>query len=69
MCRAAAGIEMETRSYSQSALTLTFTHSRPHRDTSTEFHTASGPFTLVPLQGNRSSLVWVLNPDDAAIER
>lgn len=67
MCRAAAGIEMETRSYSQSALTLTFTHSRPHRDTSTEFHTASGPFTLVPLQGNRSSLVWVLNPDDAAI--
>ena len=65
MCRAAAGIEIETRSYPQSALTLTFTHSRSHRDTSTEFHTASGPFTLVPLPGNRSSLVWVLNPDDA----
>ena len=40
-------------------------HSRPHRDTSTEFHTPSGPFTLVPLPGNRSSLVWVLDPADA----
>jgi 2-octaprenyl-6-methoxyphenol hydroxylase len=66
LCRAAANIEIETRSYPQSALTLSFAHGRPHRDTSTEFHTASGPFTLVPLPGNRSSLVWVLNPDEAA---
>jgi 2-octaprenyl-6-methoxyphenol hydroxylase len=66
MCRAAADIEIETRGYPQSALTLSFAHGRPHRDTSTEFHTASGPFTLVPLPGNRSSLVWVLNPDQAA---
>jgi 2-octaprenyl-6-methoxyphenol hydroxylase len=66
MCRAAAGIEIETRSYPQSALTLSFGHSRPHRDTSTEFHTAGGPFTLVPLPGNRSSLVWVLGPEDAS---
>jgi 2-octaprenyl-6-methoxyphenol hydroxylase len=65
LARAAAGIDSETRSYPQSALTLTFTHSRPHRDISTEFHTASGPFTLVPLPGNRSSLVWVLDPTDA----
>jgi 2-octaprenyl-6-methoxyphenol hydroxylase len=65
MCRDAAGIGIETRSYPQSALTLAFTHTRPHRDTSTEFHTASGPFTLVPLPGNRSSLVWVLDPGEA----
>lgn len=65
LSRDAAGIGIETRSYPQSALTLTFTHSRPHRDTSTEFHTASGPFTLVPLPGNRSSLVWVLGPNEA----
>jgi 2-octaprenyl-6-methoxyphenol hydroxylase len=68
MCRAAAGIEVETQSYPQSALTLSFAHGRPHRDTSSEFHTASGPFTLVPLPGDRSSLVWVLDPNqDAAI--
>jgi 2-octaprenyl-6-methoxyphenol hydroxylase len=44
---------------------LTFNHTRPHRETSTEFHTTSGPFTLVPMPGGRSSLVWVLNPGDA----
>jgi 2-octaprenyl-6-methoxyphenol hydroxylase len=46
-------------------MTCCLSHSRPHHDTSTEFHTASGPFTLVPLPGNRSSLVWVLDPDAA----
>ena len=38
---------------------------RPHRDTSTEFHTESGPFTFVPLPGDRSSLVWVVEPAEA----
>jgi 2-octaprenyl-6-methoxyphenol hydroxylase len=65
VCREAAGIGVDTRDYPQAALTVTFTHSRPHRDTSTEFHTRSGPFTLVPLPGNRSSLVWVLDPREA----
>jgi 2-octaprenyl-6-methoxyphenol hydroxylase len=65
MSREAAGIELGHRRYPQVALTVCLTHTRPHRDTSTEFHTASGPFTLVPLPGNRSSLVWVLSPGDA----
>jgi 2-octaprenyl-6-methoxyphenol hydroxylase len=65
LCREAAGIAIDERSYDQVALTLSFRHSRAHRDVSTEFHTPSGPFTLVPLPGNRSSLVWVLEPADA----
>ena len=65
LCRDAAGITVETHDYPQVALTVSLRHSRPHRDTSTEFHTPSGPFTLVPLPGNRSSLVWVLDPLDA----
>ena len=65
LCRAAAGISIERHRYPQVALTVCFTHSRPHHDTSTEFHTPSGPFTLVPLPGSRSSLVWVLDPADA----
>jgi len=65
MCRQAAGIELSHRAYKQVALTVCLTHTRPHHDTSTEFHTASGPFTLVPLPGDRSSLVWVLRPEDA----
>ena len=65
LCREAAGIGIDERTYPQVALTVSLRHSRPHRDTSTEFHTADGPFTLVPLPGNRSSLVWVLHPADA----
>jgi 2-octaprenyl-6-methoxyphenol hydroxylase len=76
LCRDAAGITIDEQDYPQTALTLSFKHSRPHRDISTEFHTPSGPFTLVPLPGARSSLVWVLDPiqadeiaalDDAAL--
>jgi 2-octaprenyl-6-methoxyphenol hydroxylase len=62
LCRAAAGIETESRSYPQTALTFNLVHTRPHHDTSTEFHTESGPFTLVPLPGLRSSLVFVVKP-------
>jgi 2-octaprenyl-6-methoxyphenol hydroxylase len=65
LCRAAAGIATDERDYKQVALTVCLKHSRPHRDTSTEFHTPHGPFTLVPLPGQRSSLVWVLDPLDA----
>ena len=65
LCREAAGIGIDEQAYPQVALTLCLKHSRPHRDTSTEFHTPSGPFTLVPLPGQRSSLVWVLDPADA----
>ncbi len=56
LCRAAAGIGSDERVYRQVALTVIVRHSRPHRDTSTEFHTPSGPFTLVPLPGLRSSV-------------
>jgi 2-octaprenyl-6-methoxyphenol hydroxylase len=65
LCRAAAGITVDERDYSQVALTVCLKHTRPHHDTSTEFHTPSGPFTLVPLPGLRSSLVWVLDPAQA----
>jgi len=65
-CRAAAGIETERWSYPQAALTVTLRHSRPHDDISTEFHRPSGPFTLVPLPGQRSSLVFVTDPEETA---
>ncbi len=60
VCRAAAGIAFDSRSYPQTILTYTLRHSRPHHDISTEFHTSEGPFTLVPLPGARSSLVWMM---------
>jgi 2-octaprenyl-6-methoxyphenol hydroxylase len=66
LCRTAAGIGTTRRSYPQTALTLNLGHARPHGGITTEFHTESGPFTLVPLPGFRSSLVCVLAPERAA---
>ena len=63
--RQAAGIETRTWSYPQSAVTALLAHERDHRDASTEFHTRHGPFTLVPLPGRRSSLVWVTRQEEA----
>jgi 2-octaprenyl-6-methoxyphenol hydroxylase len=66
LCRAAAGIATTRRAYPQTALTLNVSHARPHDGISTEFHTTSGPFTLVPLPGQRSSLVCVLDARTAS---
>jgi 2-octaprenyl-6-methoxyphenol hydroxylase len=65
LCRTAAGIGSSQHNYPQTALTLNLAHTRPHGDIATEFHTENGPFTLVPLPGNRSSLVCVVDPDHA----
>lgn len=66
LCREAAGISVRRRELGQSALTLNVAHTRPHQNISTEFHTESGPCVFVPLPGNHSSVVWVLNPTEAA---
>ncbi|HVT56469.1 MAG TPA: UbiH/UbiF family hydroxylase [Xanthobacteraceae bacterium] len=65
ICRAAAGIGMRSRALPQTAIVLNFNHSEPHNDTSTEFHTRSGPFTFAPMRGKRSSLVCVARPEEA----
>jgi 2-octaprenyl-6-methoxyphenol hydroxylase len=65
LCRTAANIAVQSRSYPQVALTYSVAHSRPHRDISTEFHTEHGPFTTVPLPGERSSIVCVVDETTA----
>jgi 2-octaprenyl-6-methoxyphenol hydroxylase len=64
--RNAAKIESETTTFNQAALATSFAHSAPHDFISTEFHKSAGPFTTVPLPGNRSSLVWMDMPDRIA---
>ncbi|MEM7303066.1 MAG: UbiH/UbiF family hydroxylase [Pseudomonadota bacterium] len=66
LLRQAAPISTRTWSYPQWALVTNFTHTIDHQDISTEFHTETGPFTLVPLPKSsdgkpQSSLVWVAN--------
>ena len=63
--REAAGIRTTEHRYRQAAFTTLLEHERDHEDCSTEFHTRAGPFTLVPLPGRRSSLVWVTEPHHA----
>jgi 2-octaprenyl-6-methoxyphenol hydroxylase len=65
LCREAAGIEVRRRELNQTALTFNISHSRPHRNISTEFHTPRGPCVFVPLPGDRSSVVWVAAPREA----
>ncbi len=60
--RDGVGIATDSWRYNQAALVCNLSHTLPHDDTSTEFHTEAGPFTLVPLPGRRSSLVWVGRP-------
>jgi 2-octaprenyl-6-methoxyphenol hydroxylase len=65
--RQAAGIAAKTRDYPQAALTLNYSHSRPHNSVSTEFHRRGGPLVVVPLPDDRSSIVLVNTPEE--IER
>jgi 2-octaprenyl-6-methoxyphenol hydroxylase len=65
LCREAAGIDVKRRDLNQAALTFNITHTRPHRNISTEFHTPHGPCVFVPLPGNRCSVVWVTAPSEA----
>jgi len=65
LCREAAGIGVDRRELHQAALTFNISHSRPHGNISTEFHTSQGPCVFVPLPGDRSSVVWVSSPREA----
>jgi 2-octaprenyl-6-methoxyphenol hydroxylase len=65
LCREAAGIDVRRRELNQAALTFNVSHTRPHHNISTEFHTPQGPCVFVPLPGNRCSVVWVASPREA----
>ncbi len=74
LARTKAGIGTRVWSYPQIAFTALLSHAKPHRNISTEFHTRSGPCTLVPLRAaenkpNRSSLVWLMSSEAAERRR
>jgi 2-octaprenyl-6-methoxyphenol hydroxylase len=72
--RRKAQIGARSWAYPQMAITALLSHEKPHRNRSVEFHTRSGPCTLVPLLANehaahRSSLVWLMSPAEARRRR
>lgn len=56
--RAAAGIRTIGWKYPQTGIVCTIEHERPHRGVAHEHFLSAGPFAILPLTGNRSSLVW-----------
>lgn len=63
--RAMAGIATVGWSYGQSGIVATVEHEKPHNGRAEEHFLPSGPFAILPLKGNRSSLVWT-EPTDKA---
>ena len=53
-----AGIGTVHWDYGQSGIVATVAHERPHEGRAEEHFLPSGPFAILPLKGNRSSLVW-----------
>jgi 2-octaprenyl-6-methoxyphenol hydroxylase len=56
--REAAGIELVGWSYDQMGIVASFDHELPHGGRAEEHFTPAGPFAILPLPGNRSSVVW-----------
>jgi 2-octaprenyl-6-methoxyphenol hydroxylase len=63
--RALAGIRTVEWSYPQTAIVANVRHERPHNGVAVEHFLPSGPFAILPLKGDRSSLVWTERSDDA----
>lgn len=64
--RVAAGIGITRWDYRQSAIACTVEHALPHRGVAHERFLPSGPFAILPLAGNRCSIVWTEREDGAA---
>jgi 2-octaprenyl-6-methoxyphenol hydroxylase len=63
--REQAGIATHGWSYGQSAIVCTVAHERPHNGRAEEHFLPPGPFAILPLTGNRSSIVWTERTADA----
>ena len=63
--RSQAGIRTVEWRYPQTAIVVNVAHERPHEGLAIEHFLPSGPFAVLPLKGNRSSLVWTERAEQA----
>jgi 2-octaprenyl-6-methoxyphenol hydroxylase len=63
--RSLAGIRTVDWTYKQVAIVVTVEHERPHHGRAIEHFLPAGPFAVLPLTGNRASLVWTERPAEA----
>jgi 2-octaprenyl-6-methoxyphenol hydroxylase len=53
-----AGIARKGHGYDQTALVCAIVHEKPHNGAAHQFFMPNGPLGILPLPGNRSSIVW-----------
>ena len=63
--REQAGIATRGWNYPQSAIVTTVSHERDHQGRAEEHFLPAGPFAILPLRHNRSSIVWTERTDEA----
>ncbi len=63
---ARAGIKRQGWDYGQTALVCSLQHELPHHGIAHQFFMPPGPLAILPLPGNRSSIVWSETHDRAA---
>jgi 2-octaprenyl-6-methoxyphenol hydroxylase len=56
--RRAAGIRTIEWRYPQTSIVTSVRHERPHHGVAVEHFLPAGPFAILPMTGNRSSIVW-----------
>jgi 2-octaprenyl-6-methoxyphenol hydroxylase len=61
-----AGIRRQSWGYGQTALVCAIEHARPHNGVAHQFFMPAGPLAILPLTGNRSSIVWTESHEAAA---
>ncbi|MFT5340918.1 MAG: 2-octaprenyl-6-methoxyphenol hydroxylase [Paracoccaceae bacterium] len=61
-----AGIKRTGWGYDQTALVCAINHELPHNGIAHQFFMPPGPLAILPLTGNRSSIVWSERTDTAA---
>ncbi len=65
LLRRKARIGVSIHDYHQSAIVFNVAHERPHDGRATQHFLPQGPFAILPLTGNRSSIVWTTHTAEA----
>lgn len=63
--RERAGIKCIAWSYPQMGIVTTVAHSKPHGGKAVQHFLPAGPFAILPLRGDRSSIVWTEDTERA----
>ena len=64
--RELCGLDTQIKDYAQHAIVANIGLARSHQQGAYERFTSAGPLALLPLTGQRSSLVWAMPPKEAA---